>query len=147
MARVDPLTGYRFRVEIDNVVQAGFSEVSGLDITVGVIDYREGTDPPHVRKLPGLRTFSNVTLKRGLTAGAGAMELYAWHRQIVDGQLAQARRRVTVIVQDDAGHDQARFVVSDAWPVKYEASGLNARGNEVLIELLELANEGIERAQ
>jgi phage tail-like protein len=41
--------------------------------------------------------------------------------------------------------DAARFVVSDAWPIKYDPSDLNAKGNEVMIELLELANEGIER--
>ena len=35
--------------------------------------------------------------------------------------------------------------MSDAWPVKYGPIDLNAKGNEVLIELLELANEGIER--
>jgi phage tail-like protein len=50
-------------------------------------------------------------------------------------------------VQDDAGQDQARFVVTDAWPVKYETSALNARANDVIIETLELANEGIERVQ
>lgn len=147
MARVDPLSAYRFRLEIDNVQLAGFSEVSGLEVTVGVIDYREGTDPPHVRKLAGLTKYGNVTLKRGLTVGANSLELHAWHRQVVSGQLAQARRRVTIVVQDDAGNDRARFVVSEAWPVKYAAGGLNATANEVLIELLELANEGIERAQ
>jgi phage tail-like protein len=50
-------------------------------------------------------------------------------------------------VQDEAGQDQTRFVVSNAWPVNYEASSLNARANEVIIETLELANEGIERVQ
>jgi len=50
-----------------------------------------------------------------------------------------------IVVQDEAGVDSARFVISDAWPVKYDPSDLMAKGNEVLIELLELANEGIER--
>ncbi|HQR55883.1 MAG TPA: phage tail protein, partial [Burkholderiaceae bacterium] len=111
------------------------------------IDYREGTDPPHVRKLSGLTKYGNVTLKHGLAVGANALELFHWQREIAAGQLTQNRRRVVIVVQDEAGLDQTRFVVSDAWPVKYEASALNARGNDVIIETLELANEGIERTQ
>ena len=53
MARDDPLRNFRFRLEIDNVTRAGFAEVAGLEITTQAIDYREGTDPPHVRKLSG----------------------------------------------------------------------------------------------
>jgi len=145
MARTDPLRNFRFRVEIDNVARAGFAEVTGLETATDVVDYREGTDPPHVRKLSGLSKFSNVTLKSGLATGAGAMELFQWQRAIADGQLASNRRRVSIVVQDEAGVDQARFVVSDAWPVKYTASPLNAKATEVVIETLELANEGIER--
>ncbi len=57
------------------------------------------------------------------------------------------RKQVAIIVQDEAGVDKARFVVTDAWPSKYTVSGLNGKGNEVMIELIELVNEGIERVQ
>jgi phage tail-like protein len=147
MARNDPLRNFRFRVEIDNITRAGFSEVTIGASTTEAIDYREGTDPPHVRRLSGLTRFGNVTLRSGLVVGAGALELFQWYRDVSSGQLAQNRRRVVIIVQDEAGQDQARFVVSNAWPVKYEASTLSARSNEVIIETLELANEGIERDQ
>ena len=105
-----------------------------------VIEYREGADPTHVRKLPGLTKYGNIILKRGITK---SLELYQWHRQIVSGQIN--RKNVAVVVIDESGADQARFQVSEAWPVKYDPSDLNGKGNEVLIELLELANEGIER--
>ena len=144
MARHDPLGNFRFRLEIDGLQVAGFSEVAIGATSIDVIEYREGSDPAHVRKLPGLRKFANVLLKRGVT---DSMELYGWYQQILQGQIAIARRRVVIIVVDDAGADQARFVVSEAWPAKYEAGDLNAKGNEVFIETLELANEGIERVQ
>ena len=147
MARNDPLRNFRFRVEIDNITRAGFSEVTIGASTIEVVDYREGTDPAHVRKLSGLTRYGNVTLRSGLVVGAGALELFQWYRDVSAGQLAQSRRRVVVIVQDEAGQDQARFVVTNAWPVKYEASPLSARSNDVTIETLELANEGIERSQ
>jgi len=148
MARKDPLRNFRFRVEIDNVTRAGFSDVVIGESTTEVIDYREGTDPAAgVRKLSGLTKYGNVTLKAGLATGAGALELYQWHLAVATGQLEQNRRRVIVLLQDEAGQDQIRFVISNAWPVRYETGALSARGNEVVIETLELANEGIERAQ
>ncbi len=142
MARQDPLRNFRFRLEIDGIHVAGFSEVTIGAVTTDAIDYREGTDPPHVRKLSGLTRFGNVSLKRGVT---DSLELFKWHRQIVAGQLGTSRRNVAIVVASEDGNDQARFVVTDAWPVKYDPSDLNGQGNEVFIELLELANEGIER--
>jgi phage tail-like protein len=142
MARSDPFRNFRFRLEIDGLQTAGFSEVESLATTTDVIEYREGTDPAHSRKLSGLTKYGNITLKQGMTK---SLELYEWHRQIVSGQLTGNRRQVVIVVQDESGADQSRFVVSEAWPVKYVVSDLNAKGNEVLIELLELANEGIER--
>jgi len=142
MARQDPLRNQRFRVEIDGLQAAAFSEVLIGATTTDIIDYREGTDPPYVRKLPGLHRFGNVTLKRGITT---SLELSDWHREILQGQTANARRRVVIVVADESGADQARFVVTNAWPAKYEVGPLNAHGNEVFIETLELANEGIER--
>jgi len=140
MARQDPLRNFRFRLEIDSLQAAGFSEATIGASSTDAIDYREGTDPAHVRKLPGLRKFANVVLKRGVT---NSMELYGWYKQVLQGQ--PSRRNVAIVILDDTGADQARFIVSEAWPVKYEASDLNAKGNEVFIETVELANEGIER--
>lgn len=145
MPRIDPLRNFRYRLEIDNITQAGFSEVAIAETTIDVVDYREGIDPPHVRKLSGLTKYGNITLKWGLTVGASALDLFKWHADVSSGQILTQRKTVTIVVQDEAGVDKARFVVSDAWPVKYDPSDLNAKGNEALIELLELANEGIER--
>jgi phage tail-like protein len=142
MARQDPLRNVRFRLEIDGLQVAGFSEVTIGPTTTEAIDYREGTDPSHVRKLSGLTKYGNVSLKRGVT---DSLELFEWHQGIVQGQLSTNRKRVVIVVQNEAGEDKARFVVSDAWPTKYDPSDLNASGNEVLIECLELANEGIQR--
>ena len=142
MTRVDPLRNFRFRVEIDGIAAAAFSEIVIGPMTVEAIDYREGTDPPHVRKIAGLAKTGDVTLKRGITQ---SLDLYNWFRQVATGQLAGNRRKVVITVMDEAGNDAARFVVSEAFPTKYDPSDLNAKGNDVCIETLELANEGIER--
>src|SRR5580765_803849 len=145
MARIDPLRNFRYRLEIDSIAQAGFSEVMIAETSIDAVDYREGTDPPHVRKLSGLTKYGNITLKWGLTIGGTALDLYKWFVDISAGQIKDRRKKVVIVVQDEAGQDAARFVITDAWPVKYDPSDLNAKGNEVIIELLELANEGIER--
>lgn len=144
MARQDPLRNFRFRLEIDGIASAGFSEVAIGPTTTELIEYREGTDPTHVRKLPGLTKYGNVTLKRGVT---NSLDLVNWHRQIVDGQIANNRKNVAIIVQDEAGNDKARYEITDAWPVKYDPGDLNGTGHDVFIETLELVNEGIQRVQ
>jgi phage tail-like protein len=140
VARNDPLRNFRFRLEIDGITQAGFSEASGFDVSIDAIDYREGNEPTHVRKLPGLTKYGNVTLKWGIT---DSMDLYNWHQQIVAGDIE--RKNVAIVVIDEAGSDKARFEITDAWPMKYDPMDLNAKGNDVSVETLELCNEGVKR--
>lgn len=149
MARIDPLRNFRYRLEVDDIIQAGFSEVAIAETTIEAVEYREGTDPPHSRKLSGLTKYGNITLKTGITAGPNALDLFKWHNDVSAGQVKDKRKKVVIIVQDESGDESAgaRFVITDAWPVKYDPSDLSGKGNEVMIELLELANEGIERVK
>jgi phage tail-like protein len=140
MARKDPLRNFRFRVEIDGIQQAGFSEVTGFDATVEAIDYREGADPTNVRKLPGLTKYGNVTLKWGVT---DSKALHDWHRQIVDGDIQ--RKNIAIVVLNEAGADVGRWEIVQAWPTKYDPMDLNAKGNDVSIETMEIAHEGVKR--
>ena len=140
MPRNDPLRNFRFRLKIGGITQAGFSEVSGFDVWIDAIDYREGNEPTHVRKLPGLTKYGNVTLKWGIT---DSMDLYNWHQQIVAGDIQ--RKTVAIVVIDEGGNDKARFEITDAWPMKYDPMDLNAKGNDVSVETLELVNEGVKR--
>ena len=140
MARVDPYKDYRFQVEIDGIAQSRFLECSGLGSEVAVIEYREGGEPTAVRKLPGRASFSDVTLKRGITE---SHDLYDWHRALLQGQ--NDRRQVAIRLLDDEGADVVRWVLHDAWPRKYEGPSLNAMGNEVAIETFVLTCESMER--
>jgi phage tail-like protein len=138
--RNDPLRNFRFRLEIGGINEAHFSEVTGFDISTDAIDYREGDEETFVRKLPGLTKFGNVTLKRGIT---DSIDLYNWYQDIVAGNIK--RQSVTVVVLDEKGGDKARFEIREAWPSKYDPMDLNAKGNDVSIETLELVNEGVKR--
>ena len=84
MARIDPYAGFRFVLEIDGIVQGSFSQVSGFGSRVQPIEYREGGDAPTVRKLPGLVSYPDVTLRWGVT---DSRELYDWHMAAVAGHV------------------------------------------------------------
>ncbi len=140
--RIDPYRGYNFRMEIDGISVGAFSEVSGLSSEGDAVEYREGTDVPlTVRKLIGLRKYTNITLKRGYTQNT---ELWDWYRNIVNG--VSDRRNGSVILMDEERNDVMRWDFENAWPNKIEAPGFNATGNEVAIETIELVHEGLALA-
>ncbi|WP_276358389.1 phage tail protein [Cohnella caldifontis] len=138
--RNDPYRNFRFRVEIEGLQQAGFSEVSGFDASFDVVQYREGNEVITPRKLPGLARYGNITLKSGATE---SMELYEWIQDCVQGTVE--RKTVTIIAIDEEGNDVATWQVIEAWPTRYTAPSFNGQGAEVAIELLELAHEGMTR--
>ena len=64
-----PFKKYNYKVEIDGITEASFSEVSGFDASVDVIEYRTGDEGVNwSRKMNGLTKFGNVTLKWGMTS-------------------------------------------------------------------------------
>jgi phage tail-like protein len=139
--RVDPYRGFNFLVEIDGITQAGFQEVSGLDASTAAVDYREGTDPNHARKLTGLTTYSAVTLKRGIT---DSEELWKWMKTAIDGK--PQRKNGSIVLRDDSGAEKVRWNFSEAWPSKWTGPALNASTAAVAVETLEITHEELKRA-
>lgn len=145
MARpVDPYRGSRYKLEIDGITQAGFSEASVPDTSQDPIEYRVGTDIPTVRKIPGLIKYGNLTLKWGITDN---MDLYKWRKQVEDGDIEKARKKIAVVVLDQLGKDKSRFEFVEAWPTKYDSPDLNATGSDIAIETLEICHEGMVRTK
>jgi phage tail-like protein len=142
--RRDPYGNYRFRVEISGVPQAGFCEVVMPDSVSEVITTRDGTDIVTIRKQSGLITNSNLTLKWGLTA---SMDLYNWRKNIEQGKISSNRKNISVVLIDEEGNDVARWDFNNAWPSKYKGPDLNAKGNEVAIETLEIVFESMQRTK
>jgi phage tail-like protein len=153
----DPFRGFKFRVDIQGFEgRAGFQKVSGLKEATEVVEYREGTDKVTQNKLPGLTTYDNVTLERGLADGHHFRE---WREQIVkiqqsgnkapDGTLQPLvaetgfRRDVTITLVDKGGRDVKQWDLAEAWPCALEYSDLDAMSSDVVVETLELCHEGI----
>ncbi len=140
-----PYGNQHFRVDFggggDGPV-TGFCEVILPGIFIDVIEYRNGNDKESgTRKLPGLAHYPNVTLRRGYT---GSLNLYQWINDVRNGDV-NAKRTVTITLLSE---DQAQVVLTwkllRAFPVKYSAGELNAKGNDVVMEELVLAYERLE---
>ncbi|MGF7031716.1 phage tail-like protein [Paenibacillus mucilaginosus] len=138
--RNDPYRSFRFKVQVGSFNQVGFSEVSGYDASIEAVDYRVGTDTTTLRKIPGLTKYSNITLKWGAT---DSVELYKWMEEAISGKIT--RYDVTITAMDEAGTEKAQWTVMSAWPVKYTVPDFKATGNDVAIESLEIAHEGMKR--
>ena len=133
-----PYANFNVVVEAGLGEDVGFSEAELPSGELEVIEYREGSDRvSSTRKLPGRVAYPNVTLKRGV---AGGLELYRWWDAVRDG--APERRDVTITLLDEQRQPVQRWRLRNAWPAKLAYGTLDARGNEVLIESLELAHEG-----
>lgn len=137
--RVDPYAAFNFTVEIDGVTTAGFNEVSGLDTETDVIEYRTGERENIVTKLPGLKKNPNIVLKRGFTNND---ELWNWRKAVMDGKTQ--RRSGTIVLHNEAREPALRWNFREGWPSKLQGPAMNAKNNEVAIETLEIAHEGLE---
>ncbi|MCZ7558481.1 MAG: phage tail protein [Bacteroidia bacterium] len=139
MATAYPLPKFHFRVEWGGS-KIGFTEVTGLDMQVEAIEYREGSSPEYSKiKMPGLQKFSNITLKRGTFSGD--KEFYAWIKTVSLNTVE--RRDVTISLLNEAHEPVVTWKVRNAFPVKVQASDMKSDGNEVAVETLELAHEGM----
>jgi phage tail-like protein len=135
-----PLPVFHFTVQWGGT-RIGFSEVSGLTQENQAIEYRDGSFPEYSSiKMPGLRKFSNVTLKRGVVKADN--DFFKWLSTI---KLNQVERRDVVISLLNESHEPVlTWKIHNAFPVKVEGPGLKASGNEVAIESIEIAHEGLE---
>jgi phage tail-like protein len=134
-----PIPKFHFQVEWGGT-KIGFSEVTGLDISTDVIEYREGSSPEyHKIKMPGMQKFSNITLKRGTFKGDN--DFYKWWNTIALNTIE--RRNVIVSLLNENHEPVVVWKIKNAFPVKMQSTDLKADGNEVAIETLELAHEGL----
>jgi phage tail-like protein len=121
----------------------GFSEVSGLTKEIEPIEYRDGLIPPTALPLkrPGLNKAGNISLKRGLVKEKN--DLFNWLNN--NGEPNVERRDLTITLLNDEGEPVFIWSIVQAWPIKCEGPSLKATGNEIAIESLELAHEGISQ--
>lgn len=134
-----PLPKFYFQVKWDSEVMS-FQEVSGLDVEAEPIEYRDGDGAEFsVIKMPGTKKYGNVTLKKGVFKSDNTF--WDWFSQIKMNTIK--RLPVTISLLDEAGAPTMVWTLANAWPTKITGTDLKSDGNEVAIETIEVAHEGI----
>ena len=163
--RVDPLLNCNFFIglladdpgvtdvlfAVTDFVVGGFSECTGLEMSLELEEYREGGVNGYVHKLPKHVKWGNITLKRGLAFNS---TLWDWHYKLVDG-IVERRNGVIALMQPQSipidGADPVLPVPHYVWyfekalPVQYNGPSMNASQSEIAIESLVLAHHGLHR--
>lgn len=139
MATEYPMVKFHFLVEWGGT-KIGFTEVSGLDVETEVVEYRHGASPEYFKtKMPGMQKYSNITLKRGTFASDN--EYFDWWNTVKLNKIE--RRDITISLLNEEHSPVVVWKVKNAWPTKIKSTDLKAEGNEVAIETMELAHEGL----
>jgi phage tail-like protein len=139
---VDPYGAYNFKLEIQGIESARFTECSGLGAKIHSTEYREGGISQVVHHLPGPVRYGDVTLRFGLTSST---ELWEWFMAAVAGNVT--RKNVSIVVlQSDGVQEAVRWNLENAWPTEWRGAALDALGQEVAIESITLVFESLERA-
>ncbi|MDW3191822.1 MAG: phage tail protein [Cytophagales bacterium] len=139
MAQSYPISLFHFQVDWGGS-RIGFTEVSGLTVELQTIDYREGDAQEYqVTKMPGIPQFSNITMKRGIARTDD--DFVTWISTVRMNNIE--RRDLTISLLNEEHAPVVTWKVKEAFPVKVEGPTLNSTGNEVAIESIELAHEGL----
>ncbi len=148
MTRKDPNLAFMFQVTIDSIMTdpltGFFKSVSGLSYETEVVDYREGGVNDSTFKLVGATKWANLVFSRGFCGP----ELLAWRADWLDPNKAKERKGGTIkqMSADPKAPPLATWTWSRGWPVKWKLSDLDASKNEVSIETLEIAHEGLVKS-
>jgi phage tail-like protein len=137
--RPDPSGGFSFRVEIDGIAIASFSEVEGVNVSVDIFEYREGTDQLKPQLVPGVAHFGPVILRKGITSPN--KELWEWMEMTLDGSVS--RRHMSIILMNPSRTDIMRVNLADAWPSGWSLGRLDGLNKEPVLEELVIQYEDI----
>ncbi len=142
MVREEPLLNCRFIVEIDGIQRSGFTEAFFFEANKEWIEYREGIRPNLLPKLGAKKRLGVLTLKAGVT---DSTELSRWYQNFAKNP-SRNKKNISIVVLNSAGVKAAKFEIFGAGPVKYAVGPLDAKGNDVLYEFLDIVFERIHRS-
>ena len=137
-----PLPKFHFTVTADNL-EGAFTEVSGLDVETELLEYRSGDMPQFSKiKMAGMQKYSNITMKRGTFKGIDSFYQW-WNSAVKSADKTNYQRLVTITLKNESGEDAVVWKATNAWPLKVQSTDLKADGNEIAIESIEIAHEGL----
>ena len=143
--REDPLVAFKFGLEIEGKLTGFFTSVSGIGSESEVIEHKitnPETGETLIQKLPGRATWTDVTLKRGVTS---SIDVWQWRQQVVEGKVSDARTNCSIIAYNQQNEDIARWNFEGAWPSKVTGPEMDAGSQDYLVEEITIVHEGMWR--
>ena len=136
----DPLASTSFAMEVEGATMGYFTECTGIGSETEVVEHRIiGPGGERVAKIPGRLIWNNIILKRGITSN---LDMWQWRKQVEDGDIANARKNISIVLYDQTMQPVARWDLINGWPSMINTS---VAANGSLIEEVVLVCEGIER--
>ncbi|NHN27088.1 phage tail protein [Flavobacterium jejuense] len=135
-----PLPKFHFSVQWGGS-KIAFTEVSGLNKEMDVIEHRVGSSPNFYKeKMPGMQKLSNITLKRGVFLGDN--EFYDWYNTVAQNTVE--KRTITISLLDENQQPKVVWTVKDCFIVSLKCTDLKSDANEAAIDTVEVANHGVD---
>ena len=137
------ITTFSFGVELAGVDVAQFKEAAGFESTTSPIFYKESNEGKIVyKKTAGLQEWADVTLKRAISS---SMAFWEWRKQVINGQMDEARRECSIVLYDPTGTEAVRYNLKDAWISKWKGPDLDADNSGVALEEVTIVHTGLDR--
>ena len=136
----DPVTELRFKITVDPLTTIGqFAECSGLSAEYEIFEYQEGGVNDFTHKLRGRVKWPNLVLKRGVTYQDAFLKWFFESRNTD----RKKRGTIELSLLDDTAKEVRKWTFAGAFPVKWQGPTLNAKGNNIATESLEIAHQGL----
>ena len=143
--REDPLVAFKFGLEIEGKLTGFFTTVSGIGSESEVVEHKvtnPDTGETIIQKIPGRLSWTDVTLKRGVTS---SVDVWEWRQQIVDGMVDDARTNCSIVAYNQGNEEIARWNLASAWPSKVTGPEMDAGSQDYMVEEITIVHEGLER--
>ena len=140
----DPLIGFSFSLEVQGTLTGYFTEIGGLGSETEIVEHKvvdpQGRDL--IQKIPGRLKFTDVTLKRGVTA---LKDIWDWRKMVEDGNIVGARKNATITMYDQSLNAVARWNLTNAWPTKVSGPSIQSDSNAFGVEEVSITFEMLIR--
>jgi phage tail-like protein len=141
MAQEYPIPRFHFQVDWGGS-KISFAEITGLDMQVEPIEYRHSDSKDFNKiKMPGMRKFSNITMKRGKFEKD--FDYNAWLDEIANERV-NGRRDIVIRLLNEKHEPVAAWSATRCFPIKVTAPDLKSDVNEIAMETIEVAHEGLK---
>jgi phage tail-like protein len=141
----NPLVAFKFGLEIEGKLAGYFTTVGGIGSESEVVEHKisdPDTGETIIQKIPGRLTWTEVTLKRGVTSN---IDVWDWRNEVVTGKVDDARTNCSIVAYNQANEEIARWNFENAWPSKVTGPEMDSGSQEYMVEEMVIVHEGMYR--